>query len=331
MTITYYGENATIETPLYEVFNPYDILNETSRDAIKQAFKEVGLGVNDDEAESLINLLIEYHGNRSMKIYDRLPESLKKQILMWSNQSRKDRRAPVFSTERIAKYILDEFVNNKAFDFLIQNTNTKIQNESAKIMNEMHETYSQAYEEIFSQIDEIRETNPIQAERIQKIKDAFDKANSIEKPIADLQMYLESDKRKNIKRYVRDFAYTLKQTNLALSPENTGYNIKVPDMNTLYEVVKSMVEPYGFKTNNIKAFMVLMCKSFIDTMSNAKESSSDDTLAAIAYIYRFCDNLYKFKFVNNPDDHTYIDFSTNICLGMDKMIEYGQALGITFE
>ena len=264
-------------------YDPNHIITVTPREVLANAFINMKLAAKQEDAEVLVDLVLEYAKDENIKVYDRLPEYTKHKVDVVSRNAikRNNKNKRALSKEYVAKYFFDSFIADTAY----KSTMDQINEETKKNMEEMSEdlakTFNDTFGDMFSKIDEIRETDPEQADRIQKVKDAFDRSLNFSNSLIE---FLHSDKPRNARRYARDYASEVYQFNKLV---NTTA-VKVPDIDALLDIISLNIPTLS--KDRIKEFLVLFSRSVINLDFNEIEN--------ISYVYKMVDNIYKRKFIN---------------------------------
>lgn len=249
------------------------------REFLKQAFKEANLGLNLKDSEAMADLVFEYIDNKSLKLYNRLPHPLKLCIDSIYGKSVGDYTKPTITKEEIAKFIIDGIIDDGEFKAIMKQFNDEMNEYTVETSKEMINLFSDAYNEIFNKIDEIREEDPERADLLQSVKDAFEDAKNFNRQIE----FLKSEKPRIVRKYHRRVhAITDTFNNLVNATE-----IKLPNINELYDIIKLRLPQYS--KDQINEFIILICKSTMNL--------DFSILANIAYVYKLVDSIYKFKFV----------------------------------
>ena len=194
----------------------------------------------------------------------------------------------IISREEIAKFIIDSIIDDGEFKAIMKQFDDEMNAYTSETSKEMIDILSNAYDDIFNNIDEIRKEDPEKADRLEKVKAAFEEATNFNKQI----QFLTADKPRNVRKYKRRVhAITDTFNNLV----NVG-EIKIPNINELFDIIKLRLPQYN--KDQINEFIILLCRSTMDLDFNV--------LSNIAYVYRLVDRIYKFKFITAgyEDDET---------------------------
>lgn len=254
---------------------------ELTKEILKAAFKEAKLGLNLKESDSLAQLVLEYRENNSIKIFNRLPGPLKSKVNMIYKTNGKGIRSSnsIISREEIAKFIIDSIIDDGEFKAIMKQFDDEMNAYTSETSKEMIDIFSNAYDDIFNNIDEIRKEDPEKADRLESVKVAFEDATNFNKQIE----YLNNDKPRNVRKYHRRAHAIIDTFNNLV---NVG-EIKIPNINELFDIIKLRLPQYN--KDQINEFIILLCRSTMDL--------DFSVLSNIAYVYRLVDRIYKFKFI----------------------------------
>ena len=257
-----------------------DTLANSPKEMVKQAIITSSEGtITEAEAEDFLNLLIEYQKcEGKMKVYDRLPASMKKKVdagvkeLLMSGTKGANK-------ELVAKYVIDGITSEVLFSSIFDDINKEIHAETRKLDEELSAITASAYEELNNKLEELRETDPEKAKKIEKLQAAIERSKSFDTQLE----YLKNDTLKNIKRYPLRYNDEVYQFNKIVNTTD----IKIPNVDELYEVIKLRLPNYT--KDQIRSFIVLLCRSTKDL-----DLSELDNLA---YVFKLIDSIYRFKFI----------------------------------
>ena len=250
------------------------------KNILKDAFKEANLGLSAKESDELADLVLAYREDKKTKLYKNLPDVLKKRITSLYNQIGGNAAAASgVSKEDIAREIINSILDNSEINAAMAQLDLELSKYTAESTRDMVALFSDACNELFSKIDEIRAEDPERADMLLGVKTAFDDATNFNKQIE----YLNSDKPRNVRKYHRR-AHAITDTfnNLV----NVG-EIKIPNINELFDIIKLRLPQYN--KDQINEFIILLCRSTMDL--------DFSVLSNIAYVYKLVDRIYKFKFI----------------------------------
>ena len=273
-----------------------DIPEVVVRDVIRENIKDInGLNMNDEEAESLIDLLVEYNKDRSIKIYDKLPKMLQDIIHNYASKLNPlDRR--YITTEDIAREYINNLLSDSELDAQIKYLNKEMNAAMADMEKELSSIMDEAYDGIFDSINQVKEENPEKAERIEKVKAAFDKASTW-----DTQLdFLKTQKPRDVRKYHLRFNDACNRFNTIVNVNLIS--IKVPEMQELYNILREWMPNYS--KDQLKEFCVLICKSV--------ENMDFNDIGPTAYVHKLTDNIYVFKHRHTASYFEYEDYFKSI-------------------
>ncbi len=282
---------------------------------IKQAILDYGLNIPEEEAAEMAKLALEYRSNKDIKLYAQLPPTCKKivdNLHMNANSTVSGgRKNAKIGKESVSRMLFDSFINDAELENLITEFNNEMNNAYSEMGSEMNKLLSDAYDEVFDRIDEIRENDPEAAERIESVRRAFDRATTFDIQI-DYVNRLTSKRmlRKRLIHYSDSINYFNKKVN-----ENPK-GIKVHDIGELMDALKIIIP--GKSDEDYKYFIIAIINSIIYN----NDFEIGDSLENIAYVYKLIDNIYKYKvyptLVSESSDE-YVNMYKSIALVMDKI------------
>jgi len=273
-------------------------------DALKKILKESSPDITDEDAETVIKLLLEYKKNKNIIIYNRLPDSYKKIIDdIKFNINRGRPKSQLIGKEHVARFYFDNIVSDAQFEAIFDEFNKSMDDAYREFNLEISDAFKDAYNELFSKIEEIGQEDPEKAQKLTELKNAFDDAKSFNRLLG----WLEPRRRKRI--YKRAELYFNDEVSYFNSKVNTT-EIKVPDISKLLNVL-NLYDPERPEIEH-KRFIVAICQ-------HATELNMDN-INDLAYVYKLVDNIYKYTF--NPaileDDETKQLFE-NVYKVIDKI------------
>ena len=271
-------------------------LSVLSRDIIKESLLQSDLNLNDKDADKMIDIILAYRNNKSIKVYDKLPSRVKMVIdVYWQNDKKK---AP---KESIAKNFLNNIVSNLEMEEMFSALDGDMSKIYNKIDVDLSSVVDETYQEIFDTVDEVREIDPNKAENILKVQQAFEDAKSFNK----LKEYLLSCKPRDVRKFVNRYSDACFRFNKIVN-ENVA-SIKIYPLEEIYEILKRWLR---IDKDQIKEFCVLLAYSVIDLDFN--------DIGVTSYTYRLVSNIYAFKHRNlieleyNEEYNEYLNSIKNI-------------------
>ena len=271
-------------------------LSILSRDIIKESLLQSDLNLNDKDADRMIDIILAYRNNKSIKVYDKLPSRIKMVIdVYWQNDKKK---AP---KESIAKNFLNNIVSNLEMEEMFSALDGDMSKIYNKIDVDLSSVVDETYQEIFDTVDEVKEIDPNKAENILKVQQAFEDAKSFNK----LKEYLLSCKPRDVRKFVNRYSDACFRFNKIVN-ENVA-SIKIYPLEEIYEILKRWLR---IDKDQIKEFCVLLAYSVIDLDFN--------DIGVTSYTYRLVSNIYAFKHRNlieleyNEEYNEYLNSIKNI-------------------
>lgn len=237
-------------------------------------------GIFREDAIALIPIMQKYNKDKSIKVFDDLPESIKTiaRSIALNNSTKRNR----MSKESAAKLLLDTFILDVSMDEIVDEYNREILNITSETSESLHKSIDESYQEMFDKIDEIRKTDPDMADRIKLIKDSFEDAESFKRQ-SDYVNYLS---KKKLEKWTLKFKDECSYFNKKV---NTFDSIRVPDISELVDIIKLYLPQ--FSENDIKKFIVVISRSTL-YYENALDMTKIEN---VAYIYRLIDSIYRYK------------------------------------
>lgn len=246
-------------------------------------------GLKENEMLPLISVMNEYRKNPEGDYYDRLPESFKDMALGFVKLSKQTNEK--LGKNSAARLLLKELVN----DAQLNNVSDEFTKEFSNTILEMNEGYdkifTEAFDEVFSNIDKIAEENPEQADKIIAIKKAFDESTTFTRQTEYINKTSKKAINKAATRYTNEVYYFNKKVNVT--------EVKVPNIGELLPIIHFRLPDIDIE--DIKKFIVVMCKSCYEL---DPENKPED----IAYIYRMVNTIYIQKFVDTNNSSTKLLF-----------------------
>lgn len=258
------GDLTGIDTTVYETESDYN-----------EVFKEYNL--TNDDIIILSELIQKYKNNIDMNYYEAIPKSIKK--LADGIRIASISQGMKCTKNDSAKFIIKEMIH----DAKMANAFNTFTNDLSQSVVEMNEKYNQylteAFDEAFKNIDKIEIENPEQAEKIKKVKAAFDNAITFDKQLEYIEKTTVNKLNKYSKRYYNEVAYFNNLVNVT--------DVKIPNIGELLTIIQNMLPEYDIE--DIKKFIVVICKSSYDIDMN--------DVIQLAYIYKMINSIYEAKFI----------------------------------
>lgn len=239
--------------------------------------------LSEQDTVTLLNIIMDYNNNNDGKYYDRLP--LKVKELADGIRMSSPTKMPKDSS---AKFILSNLVRDAQFGKLMDDYS----HDMANVMNDMHGEFQaiikESFDDLFSNIEKIKEANPDQAETLDRFYNSFTEATTFNKQLD----YLDGLSKKKLKKWTTRFNdqcfYFNKKVN---SDANKERGIKFADIRTLVPTIKKALN--GFTDNQIKEFIVVFIKSI--------EKMDMEDVPNLFYIYGVTSAIDSFRFNKDFD------------------------------
>ena len=244
--------------------------------------------ISTEDSEQLLNILIDFDKDPNGKYYDRLPTKIKSfcdGIRMNAPEK--------MSKNSSATFILTQFTHDAQFGKLMDDY-TK---DMANLTNEMHKEFrsiiQESFDDLFENIEKIKDNNPEHAEILQRFYDAFKGATTFQKQLDYLDGPINKKKlNKWLDRFDNECFYFNKKVNAT--------EIKLPNIENAYPIIKKALP--GFTELQIKEFIITICKASYDLDVNKIED--------LAYIYRAVENIFAFRVIDMVDFNS--DFAKQV-------------------
>lgn len=242
------------------------------------------IDITEEDTIKLLNVITDYNNNPDGKYYDRLPLKAK-ELADGIRMS-----APTkMSRDSSARFILSNLVRDAQFGKLMDDYT----NDMANVMNDMHSEFQaiiqESFDDLFSNIEKIKEANPDQAETLDRFYTSFKEATTFNKQLEYLDGGLTKKKlSKWTTRFNDQCFYFNKKVN---SDTNKERGIKFADIRTLVPTIKKALN--GFTDNQIKEFIVVFIKSV--------EKMDMEDVPNLFYIYGVVSAIDSFRFNNDFD------------------------------
>lgn len=254
--------------------------------------------ITNEEAKSMIDLINNYRsGDTNKNYYELLPKSFKDIADGIRNSSAM--QGQKVSRNNAAMFLLDQLINDSEFT----NIMNSFQSEFANIATEMNTGYnkilSDAFNEVFENIDKIETEDPEKAKTIRAIKAAFDKSIVFDDQLEYAKKIGANKLTKLAGRLDSEAIYFNKKVNAT--------DVKIPDISELVPIIHDKLPDYDIET--IKKFIIILCKTMEDV-------DVENDVAGLAYIYKTINNIYIYRFIDIADENATLLFR-NIATVLD--------------
>lgn len=279
-------DNTVIETT--EVIPGVDVIPSSITDDIEENENDIksvldSYDLDDESTVQMLNVIEEYKSGKQSSLYSRLPKKMQDMvngIVLTETNGNVSPKQIMPMRNTIAKMLIDDFINDAKISAVVDDFNK----EMSSTINEMNIEYDNmlgdAIDSVFNKIEEIKNENPEQAERIESVKNAFDNAITFEKQLEFAKRNSSKKFNKFLTRYTDDVYYFNKRVN-----SNT-FGVKVSNIEEIVPIIKYALPQYT--EEDIKKFIICICR----TMENI------DEIAGISYEYKMISSIYKYKFTN---------------------------------
>lgn len=257
-----------------------DVKSIIYRDMIKRALKEANLNLkSDQELELVLDLILEYRQNKAIDIYSKLPYGMKLTIdALWKSFPKSKQVSTTKNT--LARNLFDNIIfqlkGNIEFDILdkdMTGMHDKIESEIGSIIDD-------AYQDLFSKIDELKEVDPDKAAEFQKVKDAYYEAMNFDR----LKEYVNHCKPREVRKFANRYTNACHRFNKLVN--SNPFSVTIPRLEDIYELLKVWVP---VDKDYIKEFCVLLSE-----MITTELDFTD--IGDVTYTHRFINRIYSFRF-----------------------------------
>ena len=265
-----------------------NVIPSNIADSIKEDEEDIkgvldSYGLDDESIIQMLALIDEYKAGDRSSLYSRLPVPMQKMVngimLTETGGAVVNAKQVIPMKNNIAKMLIEDFINDAKITAAVDDFNNEMSSTIAEMNNEYDTMLGDAVDSVFNRIEEIRVENPEQAERIESIKCAFDRACSFEKQLEFAKRTSANKLNKYLARYKDNVYYFNKRVN------SNNIGIKINSIEEIEPIIKAALPQYT--EEEIKKFIICICNTIENT----------DELAGIAYEYRMISSIYKYKFV----------------------------------
>ena len=270
---------------------------EPTQEDVKATLANYGL--DDDAALKLYKTINEYRNGVKKDYYSELPQTFQN-IANGLRKFSLQQGHPI-SKNDAAMLVLKDMLE----DAQLERAMNDIQREQDQLIAEMSTEYGKifndTYEEIFNSIDEIEAKDPEEAEKIRKVKQAFDDANSMER----LKEFVKTTninklRKKADNRFDDEVYYFNKKVNVT--------DVKIPDVGALVDVIHRWLPERSITA--IKR-LVIAIALHID------EIDVDKDVLQLAYVFRLMTNIYSFSFLSGEEQ---LESATELFRKLDEVM-----------
>ena len=266
------------------------VVEETVQET-KEDTKEVleTYGISDEETSSMIELIEKYKNHADIDYYTPLPESFKAIADGFKEFGGPDGKK--IGKNHAAMLLLDELIHDSQFNNAMDNFQKEISDVVYDMNVEYNKLFTDAFNETFAKIDELKVTDPEQAEKIIAVKQAFEDATNFDRQKEYLQGLSSKKLAKLLSHYDTQVSFFNKYINVT--------EVKVPDVGELLPIIKKNLPEYS--ENDIKLFILAICKS-------CYALDFEHNVANMAYIYKLISSIYMYKFTECTNVEDFLLF-----------------------
>ena len=296
--------NEIEELPEFDQSEADEVVPENVVAEIVKSYGDIGIA--EEDILDFASLIVKYKENKAYyeknKIYDEAPKSVKElaRKLAMANSSKQAK----ISSNTALKFLMDTMINDAEMEVLFAKTKKDIDDAVSEYDRDVQKAITEAYDDIFKDIDKIRKENPEAADKLLKIKDAMDDANSYQRIID----FIPQMNRKRFKKACVHFNDTVWNFNKKVNVTE----VKIPSLSDLLPVLRKFI-PDKPKSELTKFLAVVAL--YADTL----EYDLQDNLANVAFMYKFIDKIYKYGYT--PAMIEGVDECKTIFNGITEVID----------
>lgn len=255
---------------------------EITNDNIDDILKEYNLQQSD--VEKMISIINDYKNHTGTgNYYNRLPDTFKQiadGIRLMGN-----RHGQSIGKNYAACILIYELIHDAKFAKAMDDFEKEFKDLSNEMNKEYNKIFTDAFEEIFANIDKLEVEDPEKAEKIKGIKSAFENASNFDIQMEYAKKIGANKLTKLAKRFDSEALYFNNKVNVT--------DVKVPDIRELLQVIHTNLPDFDILT--IKKFIIIICKS-------TEKIDVEKDIIGLAYIYKLINNIYVYRYLNNLED-----------------------------
>lgn len=289
-----------------------DDLDKFNETAFEDSFKKV-IGdheISDDDATVLLDLLMAYKKDKSISVYNKMPDSLKdqvKQICLSAN-------IPLSNANMVAKAMLEEMIAETATDQTFIDFEKSIA--AAMKIPSLIDIYEEHVSDTVSEklpkmADAIREEDPEKAEMLMEVAKRYEYSRDF----SELKRMYDTTTR--IRKLVRRDYSKWKRFAEELNLMNRDTKFRMTDAVSLYPILIKVIAndiDSDIDEVGVQKFMVLLCSSCFNLKKNE--------LVDASYIYYLLKNISMLGYINDDSSRSADTFSVELISNIKSMIYY---------
>lgn len=289
-------------------------LDSLDRKNFEENFKNTAAAheISDEAAAGLIDLIIAYRKDKSISVYNHMPDEIKKQVRELCAKN----GVPANQVNVMAKMMLEELITETATDQTFIDFDKSIK-EAMKIPSLVDMYEDQNAENILEKLpkmaDAIQEEDPEKAQMLRGIAKSYEKAVTFS--FAKEQYDSVARIRKHVRRDYNDWNRFAKELNLG----NEKTNFRMPDATTLEPIVCKVIwaEDTDITTDEIHKFLTLIFRHCANLDKN--------NVVDAAYIYYLLKNISMLAYINDDSRDNAESFSAELISNIKTLIYYIRA------
>lgn len=291
-----------------------DDLENADKEAFKENFKSIAASheISDESAAGLLDLLLAYRKDKSISVYNKMPEEIKSQV----RQICAANGIELKNANSVAKMMLEELISETATDQTFIDFDKSI-NEAMKIPSLVDMYEDQNSENILEKIPKmaaaIENEDPEKAQMLRNIAKSYEK--SVNFSFAKEQYDTVSRIRKHVRRDYMDYIRFANELNM----NNRKSKFRIPDATTIPPIVMKVIlaDDTEITQEDVAKFLTLIFRS----CANLDNYNVDDA----SYIYYLLKNLSMLAYINDDTKSNAESFSAELISNIKAMIYYIRA------
>ena len=289
---------------------------------IRRVLKNFDKELTDKDIDILLELMERTNKSESVFLFNKLPQIIQKRLnatikhsnFRGSQTVQKEKLAGdylSFLANNIMRLVWADAMKEQPKKELDEDRLPPIEDEKLleewkakralyKIHKDIDDLLKNTYKEAFDNVEEIEKEDPARADRVRAVQKGFKYAENFQ-PLID---YLDNDSPKNIKRYHQHYNSDTETMHKYVG--SNCFKIAAPSTSMMYNFLRNHLDPNKYNTNDIKAFITLVCRSIMEEDVNDLEEFS--------YVFKLLSNIYTINMTPQQQEFTFEEIS--------KVIDY---------
>lgn len=291
------------EITLDKPFDAFEKIATAPRERVREVFKKYNIILNDRDLDKTIEIMGQYYKDRTIRLYDILPKSVKNGI----NQICRNLFGIGFKNNINRDVVAQDFFEHTIRNMGCELSLMELSDDTILQAKEMRDNFNAMYSDIFNSIEDIRTEDPERAALIERVKVAFAEAEGFSRQIN----YMNNDIPKNVRRYYMHFNSEITEFNKKVNVTP----VRIHDINQVYNFLRNQL-PREFTTDELKGFIVLICRSTMNL------DFSD--IVNVAYVYRLLDNIMKYHLIPDESLSNMLDNVKDVIIQLRGFMNYSR-------